>query len=345
MSELNSIPIENIYYMLCYSWDKLGYIDRNKIGIEESKDIQNLLCRILVDEVDILIKKGVKKNYKSINESGSLIKGKIDFNRSIKFKSTKQCKMNYYYDELDENILINTIIKTTLVNLIKLDSLESNNKNKVKRLIKYFSFIDTIVLSKKIFKGILFNRMNKEYKFIVNICELIFDNLLINKSGNDAEFYNFIEDERKMAYLFECFVRNFYKRELKGAKVYREDIRWNLKGDFLEFLPKMQTDISLEYNGKKYIIDTKYYRKSLVNNYGREKIISGNLYQIFSYLKNNEYKSEMNKYATGILLYPRVDKSLDLEYSMENHYINIYTVNLNSKWININNRLLSLIKP
>ena len=59
LKELNSIPIENIYYMLCYSWDKLDYISRNKIGIEESMDIQNLLCRILVDEVDILIKGSV----------------------------------------------------------------------------------------------------------------------------------------------------------------------------------------------------------------------------------------------------------------------------------------------
>ena len=74
MKELNSIPIENIYYMLCYSWDKLDYISRNKIGIEESMDIQNLLCRILVDEVDILIKKGIKKNYKELNESSSVVK-------------------------------------------------------------------------------------------------------------------------------------------------------------------------------------------------------------------------------------------------------------------------------
>ena len=65
--------------MLCYSWDKLDYISRNKIGIKESKDIQNLLCRILVDEVDILIKKGIKKNYKELNESSSLVKGKINF--------------------------------------------------------------------------------------------------------------------------------------------------------------------------------------------------------------------------------------------------------------------------
>ena len=47
-------------------------------------DIQNLLCRILVDEVDILIKKGIKKNYKELSESSSVVKGKINFKESIK---------------------------------------------------------------------------------------------------------------------------------------------------------------------------------------------------------------------------------------------------------------------
>ncbi len=34
-----------------------------------------------------------------------------------------------------------------------------------------------------------------------------------------------------MAYLFENFVRNFYKRELKGCKVYRENINWDTDDD------------------------------------------------------------------------------------------------------------------
>ena len=223
----------------------------------------------------------------------------------------------------------------------ELNSIQIEN---ICRLIKYFRFIDTISLNKKIFENISFNKMNREYKFIINICQLIFDNLLINKNDNSAEFYNFIEDERKMAYLFESFVRNFYKKELRGANVYREDIYWELTGEFVEFLPKMQTDISLEYNDKKYLIDTKYYKKSLVENYGSKKLISGNLYQIFSYLKNNESKSKKDEFATGILLYPRVDKTLYLEYSMDKHNINIYTVNLNSKWNEISKRLISLIR-
>ena len=118
----------------------------------------------------------------------------------------------------------------------ELNSIQIEN---ICRLIKYFRFIDTISLNKKIFENISFNKMNREYKFIINICQLIFDNLLINKNDNSAEFYNFIEDERKMAYLFESFVRNFYKKELRGAKVYREDMYWELTGEFVEFLPKM----------------------------------------------------------------------------------------------------------
>ena len=106
----------------------------------------------------------------------------------------------------------------------------------------------------------------------------------------------------------------------------------------------MVSFITIQYFIKKYLIDAKYYKKSLVENYGSKKLISGNLYQIFSYLKNNESKSKKDEFSTGILLYPRVDKTLDLEYSMDKHNINIYTVNLNSKWNEISKRLIALIK-
>lgn len=80
--------------------------------------------------------------------------------------------------------------------MICLKELNSIQIENICRLIKYFSFIDTISLNKKIFENISFNKMNREYKFIINICQLIFDNLLINKNDNSAEFYNFIEGKK-----------------------------------------------------------------------------------------------------------------------------------------------------
>jgi 5-methylcytosine-specific restriction enzyme subunit McrC len=247
------------------------------------------------------------------------------------------------YEELDFNITINKILKTTIINLLKLNQLTQDNRKHLKQVLAYFSTIDTIYLDERVFKGIRYNPSNKAYEFIINICKLVKDNLLMDEKGEGAGFYNFLEDERKMAYLFENFVRNFYKKELKPSKIYRENILWNLSGEDLNYLPLMQTDISIELPNKKIIMDTKYYRAALNINLGKEKLHSSNLYQLFAYLKNNESKSLKDKNSEGILLYPRVNKDLDLTYTMEGHIMKVCTVNLDMKWQNIEERLLEIV--
>lgn len=56
----------------------------------------------------------------------------------------------------------------------------------------------------------------------------------------------------------------------------------------------MQTDISLESSERKIIMDTKYYQNTLTKNFGSQKLISGNLYQMFAYLSNHR-KAEGKK--------------------------------------------------
>lgn len=54
----------------------------------------------------------------------------------------------------------------------------------------------------------------------------------------------------------------------------------------------METDISLENEEKKIIIDAKYYKETMTVNYDKERIRSSNLYQLFSYLLNQQDGSE-----------------------------------------------------
>ena len=73
-----------------------------------------------------------------------------------------------------------------------------------------------------------------------------------------------------MARLFEDFVQQFYKKELPNYKVSRENIYWDTEGDDLFYLSLMQTDISLENDHQKVIIDTKYYQHTLQQNYNEQ---------------------------------------------------------------------------
>lgn len=193
-------------------------------------------------------------------------------------------------------------------------------------------------MTDSIFHQVQINRNNSFYAFLLNISELIYQNLLINEETGTFQFKDFLRDERQMARLFEEFIRNFYKIEIPEAKVFREDLHWKMAGEMHQFLPKMQTDISIKINDRKLIIDAKYYKETLQKYYDSEKIHSQHLYQLFAYLKNQE-----DPQAEGILIYPTVQKSLSLAYTHEGHTIRIETLNLNQDWRGVKADLLGII--
>ena len=105
----------------------------------------------------------------------------------------------------------------------------------------------------------------------------------------------------------------------------------------------MQTDITLENETAKIIIDAKFYKETLKTNYDAEKITSANLYQLFSYLLNRRNMDPKTKTATGILVYPTIEQDYDLHFCYRNHNVLIKTVNLNTRWQNIAERLKKII--
>jgi len=78
-------------------------------------------------------------------------------------------------------------------------------------------------------------------------------------------------------------------------------------------------------------------------NYNKERIKSANLYQLFSYLLNQQNQDSKTMNAKGILLYPTVENDYNLEFKYNNHHIQILTINLNTNWRNISRRLLEII--
>ncbi|MFO7891762.1 MAG: restriction endonuclease, partial [bacterium] len=73
----------------------------------------------------------------------------------------------------------------------------------------------------------------------------------------------------------------------------------------------METDISLRSSTRKIIIDTKYYKEALKGNFNTEKVLSGHLYQLFSYIENQKKPDDpLTQNCEGILLYPTVKRSI-----------------------------------
>lgn len=56
----------------------------------------------------------------------------------------------------------------------------------------------------------------------------------------------------------------------------------------------MKTDVTLEYGNRILIIDAKFYSQNISQNFGRDMHVTGNLYQIFSHVKNKQIELEGN---------------------------------------------------
>jgi 5-methylcytosine-specific restriction enzyme subunit McrC len=186
----------------------------------------------------------------------------------------------------------------------------------------------------------------RDYDFILRLCLLIFDSVVLDARTGNTVFYDFREDEARMAALFEDFVFNFLSFEQRDASVTKPIIRWHdahgSEHDLLR-LPVMRTDVVLEWAGRRLVLDAKYYQEALKEHRGRERVRSSHLYQIFAYLDNMTAASSAGT-CEGMLLYPVVEQPFSFTYRLKGYRIAIRSINLAQPWPGIHRDMLALLE-
>lgn len=346
MTATQKIPIQNIYYLLCYAWNKLEERDVVNVDVIDTTSLLDLFAKVLVNGLNHLIKRGLDRGYVTWADESRCLRGKICFAPTLKRNLLVKANIHCEHDELSHNVLHNQILKSTIHSLIPIDDIAEELRDELVGSYRKLHGIDSIELNRNVFSRVQLNRNNAFYDFILRICELIYDSLLISEDPGKRKFRDFLQDEKRMAHLFEEFIRNFYKLEAKAQRVGREEIPWQaevLTEDAASLLPKMITDVSIERNGSKVVIEVKYYKEALAIHFDQEKLHSPHMYQLYAYLKNLEAKGGINKRCTGILLYPTVQKDICQDLVMDGHKVMVRTVDLNQHWKSIHKHLIDIL--
>ena len=341
-----TIPIQNIYYLLCYAWDSLEQGQVVPVSQDDCKTLAELFARVLDGGVTHLLKRGLDRDYITEDEDTTSLRGKLGVSSTVKRNLQRKSRVYCVIDAMSHNVPHNRIVKATLRNLVHCSGLDRTLRDRLLRLYRRLHEVSDIELTPRDFGAVRLHRNNAYYRFLIQVCRLIFDNLLVNEHTGDRQFRDFLRDERQMAALFEKFVRNFYRREQTEFRVRSETFGWQgveaTHGD-LHFLPRMRTDVSLDSAWRKIVIDTKYYANCLQSYYDSTTIRSESLYQLFAYLNNLQIGDD--RQIEGVLLYPTVGRSLSLRYRIQGYAIRIVTVDLNSEWQEIRQHLLGLVTP
>lgn len=332
------IRIQNIYYMLAYAFQILTKQGYASCGTEEFENTADLLSAILIKGVSVQIKRGLACSYIEKIESRTSLRGKIDITESIKQQTIIRQKLMCNYDEFSVNSYLNRILKTTMELLLRYD-ISKARKKELWNLILYFKDIRTLDIY-SVNWNIPFNRNNQSYQMLISICYLIIKGLLQTNIDGSIKLMHFL-DEKRMCYLYEKFVFEYFKKHYPQIKTTSSHISWALDNSISTMLPVMKSDIMLNYGNKTLIIDAKYYGNIIQTKYDVNTIRSNNLYQIFTYVKN---KAVLGGEVSGMLLYAKTDELIQPNntYMMSGNKIIIRTLDLNCEFSKIANQLNSI---
>lgn len=332
MTKDKSIFIKNIYYMLSYAFQILKQSNYDEVASEKFENAQDLFAAILSKGIAQQLKQGLYREYITKNETLSVMRGKLDMPETIRNKIQHKHKLACEFDELSENNLFNQILKTAVHYLLIDDGVDAERKVALKKLLVFFDGIELLDQSGIPWSRLHYQRNNRNYEMLMNVCYFVLDGMLQTTEKGEYKMAAFSDEH--MARLYEKFILEYYSQHHTYlSEVKAGQVKWDLLGDSAEsmirFLPIMQTDIMLRLKEKILIIDAKYYGKTLQKQYDKYTLHSNNVYQIFTYVKNQDKDNTGD--VAGILLYAKTDEDItpDVMFNMGGNQIGAKTLDLN----------------
>ena len=340
------IPIKNLYFLLAYAFSALKDHNYSNLEKENFDSAEDLFAEILILAVSKQLKQGLKRGYLLIEEEISSVRGKILLAESFKEGSLQRKKLICSHDEYNEDCYFNRIIKTTLILLLK-SVIRKDRKSKIRHLLKFFENVSELNPHRINWKQ-QYDRNSATYRLIIYICNLLVNSKIQSNSKDGKSLEDYI-DERELSHLYEKFILEYYRSHYSNElSADDSQIKWaEVESDDLSLLPSMKSDITLtsKTSRKVLIIDAKFYSQSLQKRFDKFSIHSGNLYQIFTYVKNKTYASS-DREVSGLLLYAKTDHELQpkAKFKMSGNDISVDNLDLSTEFSFIKAKLDEIIR-
>ena len=242
--------------MLSYAFTTLKQGGYEDVVAEEFENMHNLFAAILAKGISRQLKQGLYREYLNRKEDIAVVRGKINLPGTIRNQLSRKQQLTCEYDELSENNLLNQILKTTVLLLLRHTRVDPEYKDNLKKEMLFFSNVDTIDPALIRWSAIRFQRNNSTYRMLISLCQFILEGMLLTTDSGEYKWASFV-DEQRMNRLYEKFILEYYTKEHPEISVNASQIPWVTDDGFTTMLPVMQSDITLRKGNSVLIIDAK----------------------------------------------------------------------------------------
>lgn len=322
-----------------------------KSDVESAPTLDALLTRILACLVRQRMRIGLGRDYRPHEQTIRGIRGKVDFNRSLKQMAFPKGLAHCHFHTFSSNITKNQIIRSTLHNMAlsgrfgRESEATGDLRHEIRTLVRNLDHIDLIQLKPETVRRQLQERDDRDYRLMLLICDMIARHQMPTPFAGGKKLYSVDLSWKFVWRVFERFVANFYSIHLKEWKVTpQKTLYWPTDGS-RSFLPVMKPDIVMEHKAtlKRVVIDTKLTGNSLISGqHGNLTFNRDHVFQLYAYLQSQGDQSSACTTATGVLLYPVVKQKLSESVMIQGHQLRWETIDLTAPWQDIEADLVGL---
>ena len=273
-----------------------NYKNIGNTNLERIKNLNifEIFIFMFLQEVGIIIKKGIKSDYVGQEDNLFYLKGKLLINEQIKKNSIHKERFYVQYDDYNQNRAKNRLIKSTL-KLLSNISRDFENQRKIRQYMEHMNWIDLSLNIDKDFSMVKSGRGMEHYKNALIWTKVFLKKESFSSFSGDTVAFAILYPMEK---LFECFVEWWLEKEYSHLQIEAQNGGYDFVKDLFtvrpDFLIKKDNQVICVADAKwKLIEDDKSFSQS-------------DFYQLFAYKHIFQAKEECQKLALRIY-YPKIE--------------------------------------
>ena len=265
----------------------------------------NIFLKKFLDEVVVLLNRGLIKTYRKTDGNRTSLKGKLLFNKQIAYNSVHQERFYVRYTTYDYNHILNRIIRQALLAICDITN-SSDIKGRATSTLFNFPEIDEVVVTPELFTRLIYDRKSEDYRNVIKLAEMILLNYSPDLHHGNNHVWTLMFDMNK---LWEEFVYVTLRRKLTGYTVsaQKQELLWESDNN----KKHVKADIIVQKETDTFVLDTKW--KMPQYNVPSDD----DLHQMYVYL--DIYGKGEQKAEKVALLYPGHD------FDVEGKFVNTET--------------------
>ncbi len=292
-----------------------AHLTRNHLPLHE------WIYQQFLDELKILFKEGLKRDYERVNRTEKFMRGRLDINQVMRQKAGQAHLFPIRYDEFNFNRLENRLLKTALSYLFK-KTKDADNWRVANELMQRLSDLEIIHNGHLQLKHWQDSKLMKGYRAILPWCTLILEKMNPNFQQGSHQGIALLFP---MEQLFEAYVGHYLQKNFGQYDVKTQEKKHHLMKHQNQNLFQLKPDFVLRHKASERVViaDTKWKILDQNTGNGSEKygIGQADLYQMLAY--GYKYQQNHESCTDMILIYPYHDQFTETLPVFEFHSENL----------------------